>query len=204
MSVCVAAQPIGWHWNIGKLLAMIAPTLGDYVEARYPKDEFKGVTTTSIYGGNKATQYTRVYRHLGETKGFGHEHVSDSDYQRMVDWLRMHHPESVPSTRFSDGSTNARMQRITAYYKLSGDKKPENGVLFHGHQRGVYYHPAIPPEQRVAVIQNWYERWGLPRHEKTKNLQPPYQDGLAEAADRTQNGHLVNRLCFRGDPHFPA
>lgn len=42
MSVCVAAQPIGWHWNIGKLLAMIATTLGDFVEERYPDDKFAG------------------------------------------------------------------------------------------------------------------------------------------------------------------
>src|ERR1017187_10671613 len=38
MSVCVASQPIAWHWNLGKLMALIAPTLGDYVNARYPSD----------------------------------------------------------------------------------------------------------------------------------------------------------------------
>ena len=184
MSVCVAAQPIGWHWNLGKLMALIAPTLGDYVEARCPVDNFKGVTTTSLYGGNKATQYTRIYKHIGDTKGFGHEHISDGDYERMMSWLREHYPDRIPSARFSDGSTNVRMQRIAMYYKLSGDKKPEKGVLFHGHKRGVYYHAAVPPEQRGAVIQNWYERWGLPRHARTKNLQPPYQSGLDVAPDR--------------------
>jgi hypothetical protein len=184
MSICVAAQPIGWHWNLGKLMALIAPTLGDYIAARCPVDEFKGVTTTSIYGSNKATQYTRVYKHLGETEGFGHEQISETEYQRMMSWLHEHHPDCIPSARFSDGSTNVRMQRIAMYYKLSGDKKPEKGVLFHGHKRGVYYHPAVPPEQRGVVIQNWYERWGLPRYERTKNLQPPYQSGLDVAPDR--------------------
>lgn len=180
MSVCVAAQPVGWHWNLGKLLALIAPTLGDYVAARYPQSDFKGVTTTSVFGGNKATQYTRIYKHLGETKGFGHEHVSDSEYGRMMSWLREHHPSHIPSAKFSEGATNIRMQRIAMYYKLSGEKKPENGVLFHGHLRGIYYHPAVPPEQRGAVIQNWYERWGLPRFEKTRYLQSPYQSGLED------------------------
>src|SRR6266403_2687839 len=54
MSVCVAAQPIGWHWNLGKLMAMVAYTLGDFVELRYGKP-LSGVTTTSLFGGQKAT-----------------------------------------------------------------------------------------------------------------------------------------------------
>lgn len=182
MSVCVAAQPLAWYWNLGKLMAMIAPTLGDYVAARYPLDKFKGITTTSVYGGNKATQYTRIYKHLGETEGSGHEHFSETEYQRMISWLREHFPDRIPSARFSDGSTNARMARIAAYYRLSGDKKPEQGLFVHGHKRGVYFHAVVPPEQRNAVIQNWYARWGLPRYERMKNIQSPYQNGLAERA----------------------
>jgi hypothetical protein len=177
MSVCVAAQPIGWHWNLGKLMAMIAPTLGDYVEARSPMEKFKGVTTTSLYGGNKATQYTRIYRYLGETKGFGHEQFSDEMYKGMVDSLRERGMQ-IPSARFSDGATNVRWMRIAAYQKSIGKK-----VNFkHGHKRGVYYHAAVPPEQRDAVIQQWFNRWGLPRFERTKNLQPPYQDGRTAVA----------------------
>jgi hypothetical protein len=177
VSVCVAAQPIGWHWNLGKLMAMVAPTLGDHVTARYPRDEFKGVTTTSLFGGNKATQYTRIYKHLGETEGFGHEHIADAEYEGMLRYLR-ERGLSIPSARFSDGATNVRMQRIATYKKAVAEKLNLN----HGHQRGVYYHPAVSPEQRGAVIQNWYERWGLPRYERTKNLQPPYQNGRDSAA----------------------
>jgi hypothetical protein len=172
LSVCVAAQPIGWHWNIGKLLAMIAPTLGDYVKARYPKDEFKGVTTTSLYGGQKATQYTRIYKYLGETKGYGHEHVDDKEYELMVRVLKACH--ALPGCKFEDGS-NAKMRRIAAFRKLTGDRTT---TLHHGHLRGVYYHSAVPPGQRAAVIQKWYSRWGFPRYERTKNSQPPYQSGL--------------------------
>jgi len=171
MSVCVAAQPIGWHWHLGKLMAMIAYTLGDYVEDCYP-DQFNGVTTTSLYGGNKATQYTRIYKHLGETKGYGHEQVSDEEYEDMVDYLR-DHGLPIPSARHEDGS-NVRWRRITAYRRAVVEKVN----LKHGHKRGIYYHPAVPPEQRAAIIQNWFERWGLPRYAKTKNLQPPYQCGL--------------------------
>jgi len=32
MSVCVGIQPLAWYWNIGKLCALIAPTLGDFIK----------------------------------------------------------------------------------------------------------------------------------------------------------------------------
>jgi hypothetical protein len=222
MSVCVAAQPIGWHWNLGKMMAMIAPTLGDYVAARSPVNEFKGVTTTSLYGGNKLTQYTHVYKKLGETKGYGHEQFCDEDINTMVSCLRRCDPDNLPSTQWL---TNPRMQRITAYFKLvsktlrvlsselgrspsdgeiserldlgltqfqrlNQSKKSGKGPLFHGHKRGIYYHPAVPPEQRPAVIQNWYDRWGLRRYEQTKNLQPPYQSGLDTAHQQSIHEHI--------------
>lgn len=196
MSVCVASQPIGWHWNLGKLMALIAPTLGDYVNARYPDDTFRGVTTTSLWG--KSSQYNRIYEQLGYTKGHGHEHVSDEEYWKMVAYLRSRCPHcnpgcenplqlitsrigapydewcALPGRKFGEGA-NARMRRIGAYLKATGNKTI---TLTHGKLRGVYYHPAVPPEQRPAVIQSWYERWGLPRYERKKNDTPPYQSGL--------------------------
>jgi hypothetical protein len=212
MSVCVAAQPIGWHWNLGKLMALIAPTLGDYVRSRYP-DELLGVTTTSLWG--KSTQYNRIYKFLGFTKGFGHEQITDVQYQEMTDWLtdrcsNCHpmcktplpllpkHPivdgilrrdlDPLPKTewctkpyaRFGDG-VNARMRVAAYYYRMSGEKGTNldgRGAFYHGKKRGVYYHAAVPSSQRRQVIQHWYERWGLPRYERTKNEQSPYQNGL--------------------------
>ncbi|MGA8213089.1 MAG: Druantia anti-phage system protein DruA [Candidatus Sulfotelmatobacter sp.] len=177
MSVCVSAQPIGWHWNLGKLMALIAPTLGDYVEERYPLDKFRGVTTTSLWG--KSMQYNRIYKYLGMTKGFGHEHVSDTEYERMVAYLesRTVFGGVLPSCSFGAGS-NPRMRRIAEYRKITCD---DSVTLEHGNLRGVYYQPAVPPQQWGAVIMNWYERWGQPRYEKTKNMQPPYQNGLEDA-----------------------
>jgi hypothetical protein len=181
MSVCVAAQPIGWHWNIGKLLAMIATTLGDFVEERYPDDNFVGVTTTSVYGGEtetRKTQYSDVYQYLGETKGYGSEQIGDDDYQMYCACLRA--SGWIPGCRFEDGS-NPKMRRIAAYRKLSGDKTV---TLQHGHKRGVYYQPAVPPEDRDAVIREWFTKYGLPRYKQTmrRNARPcPYQDVLADA-----------------------
>jgi uncharacterized protein DUF4338 len=98
MSVCVAAQPIGWHWNLGKLMAMIAYTLGDFVEERYGQ-KLVGVTTTSVFGGNKATQYSRIYKHLGETEGTGHESVDDAVYKKMMAFLRLHCSNCTPDCK---------------------------------------------------------------------------------------------------------
>ena len=215
LSVCVAAQPIGWHWNLGKLVAMLAPTLGDFFKQHYG-DTLKGITTTSLWGENKLSQYTRIYKHLGETKGFGHAHISDERYADMQKYLRVRcphcsetriddylvpeptntqkfdkaHPSEwcvMPGTKWrpksdprggaGDGS-NAKMRRIAKYLSVTGEKiDGKKLTLNHGQIRGVYYHPAVPPEQRQAVIQEWYGRWGLPRYERTKLLPSPYQNG---------------------------
>lgn len=175
ISVCVSAQPIGWHWNLGKLCALIAPTLGDFFKNRY-NDELKHVVTTSLWG--RGTQYNRVFKFLGYTKGHGHEHISDDRYKEMMTWLKENGHE-VPSCRFGAGS-NPRMRRIMAYRKASGDKQV---TLVHGNKRGIYYHPAINPENRQNVIDGWFARWGLPRYLKTKDLTPPYQSGLENKAD---------------------
>ena len=170
LSVCVANQPFGWHWNGGKLIALLAATFGDFWQQQYG-DELIGVTTTSLYG--KGSQYNRIYRFLGYTKGFGHEHISDEEYLKMMSWLRDNNHE-VPSSKFGAGS-NPRMRRISAYRKLSGDKTRN---LKHGKKRGIYYHSAVDPTKRQEVIQFWYDRWGKPRFDRTKDQAPPYVDGL--------------------------
>lgn len=170
LSVCVSAQPFGWHWNGGKLMALIATTLGDYWQERY-SDELKGIVTTSLYG--KSVQYNRVYKLLGYTKGFGHEHISDEEYHNMLEWMKKNNID-IPSSSFGAGS-NPRMRRIAAYRKASGDK---NIILKHGKKRGIYYHEGINSTKREEIIKFWYTRWGYPRYQKTKNLEPPYKNGL--------------------------
>lgn len=181
MCGCVGVQPISWHWNIGKLLALIAPTLGDFIKNRYPNDEFKGIITTSLWG--KSIQYNRVYKFLGYTKGYGHEHISDENYKNMILWMRQNNIE-VPSCKFGAGS-NARMRRIAAYKKASNNKEI---TLIHGHKRGVYYHEAIDSSLRKEIINFWYNRWGLPRYEKTKFKNPPYKTGVDYAPKTIERG----------------
>lgn len=175
LSVCVSTQPFGWHWNGGKLVALVATTLGDFWFDRYG-EELKGITTTSVWG--KSSQYNRVYKLLGYTKGYGHEHISDEEYSRMMAWLKQNEFE-IPSSRFGAGS-NPRMRRIQAYRKASGDKKIN---LIHGKQRGIYYHEAVDPSRRQEMIDFWFNRWGFSRYERTKNELPPYYSGLDGGKD---------------------
>lgn len=167
LSVCVGAQPIAWHWNLGKLLAMIATTLGDVWLAQYG-DELYGVTTTSLYG--RGSQYNRIYRYLGKSQGYGHEHISDEEYDEMIAALRRKGVVLVSSRK-----SNVRMRRIQQYRQSSGDGTV--GV-FHGNRRGVFFHEAVPPETRPAVIQRWYERWGRPRYDRTRLQTAPYSSGV--------------------------
>jgi len=91
-----------------------------------------------------------------------------------MQWLRDNGHE-VPSCKFGAGS-NPRMRRISAYRKASGDKTV---TLVHGNKRGIYYHQAVDPSERMAVILKWHTRWGLPRYLRTKDTPPPYTNGLA-------------------------
>jgi len=171
ISQCVGAQPISWHWNVGKLLAMIAYTLTDFVEKRYPDDKLIGLVTSGLNG--KASQYNRIYKFLGYTKGYGHEHITDEQYTDMLDWMAEHNV-NIPSCRMDNGS-NFRMRRIAAYRKASGDKSI---TLVHGKKRGVYYHDAVDSSLRQSVIDEWYSRWGLPRYLAKHSEVPPYTSGV--------------------------
>jgi hypothetical protein len=171
VSVCVGIQPLAWYWNLGKMLAMIAPTLGDFLD--YP-EPIIGMTTTSLWG--RGSQYNRIWKFLGYTKGYGHEHIDDVMYRRMLTTM-WESGFQIPSSRFGTGS-NQRMRRIQAYRKATGD---EAATTYHGNKRGVYYHAAIPSQDRPDVIARWYERWGKPRYDRMRLETPPYTDGLTAA-----------------------
>lgn len=170
MSVCVGFQPLAWHWNIGKLIAMLATCneIADEHTNSYG-DELDWITTTSLYG--RGAQYNRVYKFLGYTKGYGHAHVSETEYQGMLSWMR-ENKVPIPSAAFGAGS-NPRMRRIAAYQRATGKRVN----LKHGDKRGVYISPAR--QGTVSEItRRWFNRWGLPRYERTLDRTPPYTTGL--------------------------
>lgn len=180
MSICVSSQPFGWRWNGGKLMALIGTTLGDFWKKRYG-DDLHHIVTTSLWG--KGAQYNKVYKFLGYTKGFGHEHISDEEYKNMLQWMKDNNVE-IPSCSFGSGS-NPKMRRISAYRKASGNKSVN---LKHKKIRGIYLHEAIDSSKRNEVIKQWYEKWGLPRFEKKKMEIPPYNNGLTNTNIESKEG----------------
>jgi len=180
MSVCVGVQPIAWHWNLGKLVAMIAPTLGPEFRERYG-DELLGIVTTSLFG--RSSQYNRIYKLIGYTKGYGHEHISRNVYRAMI--ARMHRENVTRKIRGVNSSdSNTRMLHCRQYAKHFNDPRAEP---FHGKIRGVYYHPVVTHSTRDA-IDHWYERWGRPRWDRTRDQTAPYQDGLNGNKEFTMTG----------------
>jgi hypothetical protein len=174
LSACVGFQPLAWHWNIGKLIAMLAQSneIADWYLAKYG-DPLEWVTTTSLQG--RGSQYNRLYKFLGYTRGYGHAHVPDSQYEDMLAWMRRNFLD-IPSASFGSGS-NARMRRIAAYQKATGQRVN----LHHGQIRGVYIAPASQGPM-AEIVARWHDRWGRSRYERTKNQEPPYQDGLSNEA----------------------
>ena len=166
LSVCVGVQPLAWYWNLGKLCALLAPTLGDVFYSFY-QDELKGVITTSLWG--KGSQYNRVYKLLGYTKGYGHEHITTAEYRKMIWWLKREGYGEVSC------KSNKRMSNIQRYVRFSHD---ETRTPFHGKVRGIYYHAAVDPMSREQVIRDWYERWGKPRYERKQFERAPYLTGV--------------------------
>lgn len=176
MSVCVGLQPLAWHWNVGKLVAMLAGSneIADDHKERYG-DTLEWVTTTSLYG--RGSQYNRIYKFLGYTKGYGHVHISEDQYQDMLTYMRAN-GIPVPSSAFGAGS-NPRMRRIMAYQRATGQKVN----MKHGNVRGVYITPAA--QGSVSdIAAAWHARWGRPRYERTRDRQPPYTNGLDPTGDR--------------------
>jgi hypothetical protein len=228
-SVLVGAQPVSWYWNLGKMLALIAPTLGDVFEGRYGHD-LRGIITTSLWG--KGSQYNRIYEYLGVTDKGGHTHtgITPGKFERLkaraiADGFTkadvgIGHPlarygdietKTLPSNRWrpkgkyttpclkhawfegepvpeivpdpdqkctctgGDGSS-AKLRLVKFLFTVYPD---EAEPLDTGEARGIYYHDAIPPDQRPETIQGWYDRWGLRRWESKKGEKAPYQDGLS-------------------------
>lgn len=176
LSVCVGIQPLAWYWNLGKLAAMAAPSLHDKYKEAYGNN-LKGIITTSVWG--RSSQYNRVYRHIGFSSGFGHEHVSDEELRKMKEALKQ---AGTPKSNWK----HSRMAVISDYRRyILGQPHEQARAMKHGHKRGIYFHAVVEYTWPEAV-RRWYERWGLPRWERTKDQTAPYADGLSGGKEATE------------------
>lgn len=184
MTTCVGIQPWASRHNGGKLLAILATSheVAAYYFQKYSshgegnwkstvKEEripLRWITTTSLYG--ESVQYDRLYKFLGETKGFGHIHITDSVYKKMMSWLSSREEiftrEEI-GNRFGDGAS-ARMRRISTFLRRSGlVKKGYN--LQHKQRRGVYIH-MVQEKSAEELFRWWHERWCRQRLARQEEL----------------------------------
>ena len=169
LAICVGVQPLAWYWNLGKLCAMIATGLREEWQTAAEK-ELKGIVTTSYWG--RSSQYNRVYQHIGRTKGFGSLHVPDEEIYRMEAFLRN---KGVVIKQ----KTSYRMKVIQEYWKRQMAWRPGlvSRKVRHGQIRDIYYH-AVDKRPMTEIIRAWFDRWGEPRWQRTRELTAPYQDGI--------------------------
>lgn len=153
MSTCVGVQPWASLHNGGKLLAALATSsdVAEHYRKKYGQ-KLRWIVTTSVYG--ESVQYDRLYKFLGLTKGYGHMHVAQATFDKMMAWMRESGKE-IPGDRFGDG-INARMRKISAFLKESGLGSKFD--LRHGQRRGVYIHE-VQRLTAAEIFAWWYERW---------------------------------------------
>ena len=180
LSVCVGIQPLAWHWNLGKLAAMTAPTIGDDYYKKYGQI-LKGITTTAVWG--RSSQYNKIYRYIGDSSGLGSEHVTNQDLEMMRAALKR--------TGWRTNWKHSRMAVISDYKRLILGSVETKRALRHGHKRGIYFHAVAPDATWRDALTIWYNRWGLARYERTVNLTPPYTDGISGGRDATEQRERV-------------
>lgn len=215
--VSIAAPPYN-ELTAGKLICymMLSNEVRAHYAARYQgvRTRMAGrmnthlvlLNTTSLYGSS--IQYNRlrfrgqlVYLPVGFTSGYGNSHISEQEFQGMLDFLRSYGEHHVPSYEWGAGSS-WRMRVIRAYWQLRAREARyhawlESGVLpqtsetnamhlseqmlHHEHLRQVYVAP---------LAANWRE------YLQGKTDAPEYYDWpLADLVDHWRHRWMNRRVA---------
>lgn len=173
---CVSMQPLGFNFNLGKLLASLCfskELLGIW-ETKY-NQKLACISTFSING--KSIQYDRLncLKLVGYTKGFGANHIPNALYLQALEFLRGQGVDIA-----AECPRVGKVDRLRVIFKAL--ELPMT-ILHHGQQRGVYvgftgknskeflcqqtkefsYDDAIvrPVD---AIVEWWRQRWALQRY----------------------------------------
>ncbi len=130
ISTCVAVQPLGYNFNIGKLLALsvFSREVQEKVKEKYGHYAI-GFYTFSIHG--RSVQYERLRKltYCGLTKGQSFI-IPDDLYEEMKEYLR-------DIGRFDDICNKAHLKKIVIQRTLEELMiNPED--IYHNLQRGIY------------------------------------------------------------------
>lgn len=149
-STIVPLQPLGYNYMGGKLLALLC--LCDEVQNRWKElynDTLVGVTTTSLYGKNKAhglSQYDRLthWKKMGYTSGSVSYETTRPTTAMMINWLKKNHTKKYFEWFVAKKLTGQPFKRdhknrsnTFIYSKLSVPKE----LIRSEHARGIYFSP---------------------------------------------------------------
>lgn len=149
-STIVPLQPLGYNYVGGKLLALMCLT--DEVQYQWKKqygDVLVGVTTTSLYGKNKAgglSQYDNLkhWKKMGFSSGSVSYETTKPTVRLLLNWLKKNHTRKYfewyvakkPSGQPYKRDHKNRSYNFT-YSKLGIPKE----LIRSEHQRGIYFSP---------------------------------------------------------------
>jgi hypothetical protein len=149
-STIVPLQPLGFNYLGGKLLALLCLT--DKVQHDWKKqynDILVGVTTTSLYGQNKAgglSQYDNLkhWKKMGYTSGSVSYETRKPTVALMLDWLKANHTRKYFEWYIAknlDGMPYKRDHKNRSYSFIYSQLGIEKDLIRSEHARGIYFSP---------------------------------------------------------------
>lgn len=177
-STIVPLQPLGYNYVGGKLLALMCLT--DKVQKDWKEqygDVLVGVTTTSLYGKNKAgglSQYDNLkhWKKMGFSSGSVSYETTRPTVNMIRDWLKKNHTRKYfewyvakkPSGQPYKRDHKNRSYNF-AYSKLGIPKE----LIRSEHQRGIYFSP-------LYTNTNEFLRGEIKEHDLVKAFSTSYDD----------------------------
>lgn len=149
-STIVPLQPLGFNYLGGKLLALLCLT--DKVQQDWKKqygDTLVGVTTTSLYGHNKAgglSQYDNLkhWKKMGFTSGSVSYETRKPTVKLMLEWLKKNHTRKYFEWYIAknlDGMPFKRDHKNRSYTFIYSQLDIPKELIRSEHARGIYFSP---------------------------------------------------------------
>jgi hypothetical protein len=149
-STIVPLQPLGYNYVGGKLLALLC--LSDEVQTQWKRqygDVLAGVTTTSLYGKDKAgglSQYDNLkhWKKMGFSSGSVSYECTKPTIRLLLNWLAKNHTrkyfEWYGATKPS-GQPYKRDHRNRSYTFTYSKLGVPKDIIKSEHHRGIYFSP---------------------------------------------------------------
>ena len=149
-STIVPLQPLGFNYTGGKLLALLC--LSDDVQNIWEKkygDKLVSVTTTSLYGKNKAgglSQYDNLkhWKKMGYSSGSIAYELKKDVERAALNYFKVHDTEKYflhYVAKRADGMSYKRDHRNRYRNRMFSNLKIPKEIIRSDHERGIYYSP---------------------------------------------------------------